>query len=435
MAAIESIYAHSILDSRGNPTLEVILQTDDGCEGHGIVPSGASTGEREAIELRDGDMTQWGGKGVSHAVQNVNEVIAPALIGMDASDQRAVDMFLCEIDNTENKSNLGANAILGVSLAALRASAQSAHLPLYRYIGGTNTYVLPVPNFNVINGGEHVLGSKLQVQEFMLSPYGFDTFADALRAGAETYHALKDVLMSRHLSVAVGDEGGFAPDLSSHEEVLDILSQAIEKAGYKPGKDIGFCIDAAANSFYKGKTKTYYFEGEDRSAEWMIHYYKRIISSYPVVSLEDPFSEHDGEAFVEAVRVLGDFVQIMGDDLIVTNPEYIKEAIAEQAITAALIKPNQVGTISETLDAIDLVLQSGLSCMVSHRSGETADTTIADLCVAKNIPQIKSGAPARYERVAKYNRLVEIEEQLGSISHFAGPDAFARARVLAGVSA
>lgn len=431
MAAIESVFAHQILDSRGNPTIEVILQTDDGAQGHGLVPSGASTGELEAVELRDGDPHKWNGKGVSKAIANVNDIIAPAIQGMDATDQRALDEFLIELDGTPNKGKLGANAILGVSLAALYASAESADLPVYRYIGGTNAYVLPVANFNIINGGAHAPANNIDIQEFMLSPYGFETFSESLRAAAEIYHTLKSILLKRGLDIAVGDEGGFAPNLNSNIEAFDLIMDAIEKAGYEPGKQVGFCIDPAATTFYDKEKGLYHFDGEFRDSDWMIDYYEDLVKKYPLLSIEDPFEDNDWDAFIKIMDRLGDTIQIMGDDLVVTNPKLIQKAIDKHALNSVLIKLNQIGTLSETLDAIELATHNCCTAMVSHRSGETVDTTLADLTVAKNTGQVKSGAPARAERLAKYNRFCEIEDELGSAAKFIGPHAFKRAEVLA----
>ena len=429
MAAIEHVYAREILDSRGNPTVEVVLETDDGAQGLGLVPSGASTGEAEAWERRDGNKSRYNGKGVLDAVNAVNEIIAPAIIGMDATNQRALDQKMIEMDGTMNKGRLGANAILGVSLAALYAAAESADLPLYRYIGGANAHILPVPNMNILNGGTHA-DSNVDIQEFMISPYGFNTFSAALRAGVEVYHTLKNVLKERHLNTGLGDEGGFAPDLQSNAEAIDLIIESIEKCGYKPGKQIGICLDAASSEFYDAKEKAYRFEGELRDVDWMLNYYENLVHTYPIVSLEDPFSEEDWEAWQKITAVLGNEIQLVGDDLLVTNPQRLQKAIDLKAANSLLVKLNQIGTVSETLDAIELATRHSFTSMVSHRSGETPDTTIADLAVAKNTRQIKTGAPARGERIAKYNRLLEIEEELGTAAEYAGYSAFKRAAKL-----
>ena len=403
MAAIESVYARQILDSRGNPTVEVVLDTDDGARGLGLVPSGASTGEAEAWERRDGDKSVYQGKGVLGAVKAVNEEIAPKVIGMDATDQRALDDLMIELDGTPNKGRLGANAILGVSLAALYAAAESAELPLYRYIGGTNGHVLPVPNMNIMNGGAHA-DFATDIQEYMISPYGFDTYSEALRAGVEVYHTLKNVLKKEGLNTGLGDEGGFAPKMKSNEDSLKYIMDAISAAGYEPGKQIGICLDVASSEFYNKETGKYRFDGEERDSAYMLDYYENLINEYPIVSIEDPFNEEGWEDWAEITRRLGDRLQFVGDDL--------------------LVKLNQIGSVTETLDAIELATENGYTSMVSHRSGETPDTTISDLAVAKNTRQIKTGAPARGERVAKYNRLLEIEEELGSTAQYAGYSAF-----------
>ena len=407
MAAIESVYARQILDSRGNPTVEVILDTEDGAEGRGLVPSGASTGEAEAWERRDGDKSVYGGKGVLNAVKAVNEVIAPKVIGMDATDQRALDDLMIELDGTPNKGKLGANAILGVSLAALYASAESAELPLYRYIGGTNGHILPVPNMNIMNGGAHA-DFATDIQEYMISPYGFDTYSEALRAGVEVYHTLKNVLKKEGLNTGLGDEGGFAPKMKSNEDSLKYIMDAISAAGYEPGKQIGICLDVASSEFYNKETGKYRFDGEERDSAY----------------IEDPFNEEGWEDWAEITRRLGDRLQFVGDDLLVTNPARLRKAIDMGAANSLLVKLNQIGSVTETLDAIELATENGYTSMVSHRSGETPDTTISDLAVAKNTRQIKTGAPARGERVAKYNRLLEIEEELGSTAQYAGYSAF-----------
>ena len=424
MAAIESVYAREILDSRGNPTVEVYLETEDGAQGRGLVPSGASTGAAEAWERRDGDKSVYGGKGVLNAVKAVNEVIAPKVIGMDATDQRALDDTMIELDGTPNKGKLGANAILGVSLAALYASAESADLPLYRYIGGTNGHILPVPNMNIMNGGAHA-DFATDIQEYMISPYGFDTYHEALRAGVEVYHTLKNELKKDGLSTGLGDEGGFAPKMKSNRDSLDYIMKAIQDAGYEPGKQIGICLDVASSEFYgKGEEGKYHFEGGERDAEYMLDFYEQLINDYPIVSIEDPFQEEGWDDWAMITKKLGDRLQFVGDDLLVTNPARLQKAIDMGAANSLLVKLNQIGSVTETLDAIELATANGYTSMVSHRSGETSDTTIADLAVAKNTRQIKTGAPARGERIAKYNRLLEIEDELGSEAQYAGYSAF-----------
>lgn len=424
MAAIESVYAREILDSRGNPTVEVYLETEDGAQGRGLVPSGASTGAAEAWERRDGDKSRYQGKGVLNAVKAVNEVIAPKVIGMDAADQRALDDTMIELDGTPNKGKLGANAILGVSLAALYASAESADLPLYRYIGGTNGHILPVPNMNIMNGGAHA-DFATDIQEYMISPYGFDTYHEALRAGVEVYHTLKNELKKDGLSTGLGDEGGFAPKMKSNRDSLDYIMKAIQDAGYEPGKQIGICLDVASSEFYgKGEEGKYHFEGGERGAEYMLDFYEQLINDYPIVSIEDPFQEEGWDDWAMITKKLGDRLQFVGDDLLVTNPARLQKAIDMGAANSLLVKLNQIGSVTETLDAIELATANGYTSMVSHRSGETSDTTIADLAVAKNTRQIKTGAPARGERIAKYNRLLEIEDELGSEAQYAGYSAF-----------
>ena len=424
MAAIESVYAREILDSRGNPTVEVYLETEDGAQGRGLVPSGASTGAAEAWERRDGDKSRYQGKGVLNAVKAVNEVIAPKVIGMDAADQRALDDTMIELDGTPNKGKLGANAILGVSLAALYASAESADLPLYRYIGGTNGHILPVPNMNIMNGGAHA-DFATDIQEYMISPYGFDTYHEALRAGVEVYHTLKNELKKDGLSTGLGDEGGFAPKMKSNRDSLDYIMKAIQDAGYEPGKQIGICLDVASSEFYgKGEAGKYHFEGGERDAEYMLDFYEKLINDYPIVSIEDPFQEEGWDDWAMITKKLGDRFQFVGDDLLVTNPARLQKAIDMGAANSLLVKLNQIGSVTETLDAIELATANGYTSMVSHRSGETSDTTIADLAVAKNTRQIKTGAPARGERIAKYNRLLEIEDELGSEAQYAGYSAF-----------
>ena len=425
MASIHNIAAREILDSRGNPTVEVEVLLDDGVLSRAAVPSGASTGAFEALELRDGDDTRYGGKGVLQAVDAVNDRIADELIGMEAGEQRLVDQALLDLDGTQDKSVLGANAILGVSLAVAKAAAESAELPLFRYLGGPNAHVLPVPMLNILNGGAHA-DSNVDIQEFMIAPVGAPTFADALRWGAETYHALKSVLKGRGLSTGLGDEGGFAPDLAANKDALDLITQAIEKAGYTPGRDIVFALDVAATEFHS--EDGYRFEGVTSSAEEMTKYYAGLIAEYPIVSIEDPLSEEDWSGWTELTAELGGKVQIVGDDLFVTNPERLRRGIDMQAATALLVKVNQIGSLTETLDAVDMAHRNGMRCMMSHRSGETEDVTIADLAVAVGCGQIKSGAPARSERVAKYNQLLRIEEELDDAARYAGAGAFPKYR-------
>ncbi len=422
MATIEAVGAREILDSRGNPTVEVEVALDDGTLSRAAVPSGASTGAYEAMELRDGD-ERYGGKGVRKAVGAVLETIGPELVGFEASEQRLVDTALIDLDATPDKSKLGANAILGVSLAVAKAAADSADLPLFRYLGGPNAYLLPVPMMNILNGGAHA-DSNVDIQEFMVAPIGATTFSDAVRYGAEVYHALKSVLKSKGLGTGLGDEGGFAPNLGSNRDALDLIIEAIGKAGLTPGRDIALALDAAASEFYKDGS--YQFEGKPTSADDMIAYYDSLLGAYPIVSLEDPLAEDDWDAWTSLTDRLDDVVQIVGDDIFVTNPDRIARGIEQGAANALLVKVNQIGTLTETLDAVELAHRHGFRCMLSHRSGETEDTTIADLVVATNCGQIKSGAPARSERVAKYNQLLRIEEELDDAARFAGARAFPR---------
>jgi len=419
---IEQIAAREILDSRGNPTVEVEVVLIDGSFARAAVPSGASTGEHEAVELRDGG-TRYGGKGVQKAVEAVLDEIAPAVIGLAADDQRLVDQALLDLDGTPDKSRLGANAILGVSLAVAKAAADSAALPLFRYLGGPNAHILPVPMMNILNGGAHA-DTGVDVQEFMVAPIGAPNFKEAVRWGAEVYHALKAVLKKQGLSTGLGDEGGFAPDVAGTHAALDLICSAIESAGYKPGKDIGLALDVAANGFCAGST--YNFEKQTRTAEQMIEFYSALLDGYPLVSIEDPLDENDWDGWVNLTSALGDRVQIVGDDLFVTNPERLEEGIERGAANALLVKVNQIGTLTETLDAVALAHNSGYRTMMSHRSGETEDTFIADLVVAIGSGQIKTGAPARSERVAKYNQLLRIEEALGDAARYAGDLAFPR---------
>ena len=422
MASIEAVGAREILDSRGNPTVEVEVALDDGTIARAAVPSGASTGAFEAVELRDGD-ERYGGKGVGKAVLAVIDEIGPELLGYEASEQRLVDQTLIDLDGTEDKGRLGANAILGVSLAVARAAADSADLPLFRYVGGPNAHVLPVPFMNIINGGAHA-DSNVDIQEFMVAPIGAATFAEALRWGAETYHALKSVLKAKGLATGLGDEGGFAPNLDSNRAALDAILEAIEKAGLRPGADVAVAIDAAATEFF---VNGYYrFEGTEKSPESMTEYYAGLVADYPLVSLEDPMAEEDWNGWSALTAALGERVQVVGDDLFVTNPERLQRGIDEKSANALLVKVNQIGTLTETLDAVTLAHRNGMRCMFSHRSGETEDTTIADLVVATDAGQIKSGAPARSERVAKYNQLMRIEEELDDAARYAGRSAFPR---------
>ena len=427
MASIEAIHARQILDSRGNPTLEVEVALDDGTIGRAGVPSGASTGAFEAVELRDGG-DDYGGKAVTRAVANVIDEIQPELLGYEADDQRLVDQAMIDLDRTPDKSRLGANAIVGVSIAVARAAAESASLPLFRYIGGPNAYLLPVPMMNIMNGGAHA-DNSVDIQEFMITPIGAATFEDALRWGAETYHALKSVLKQHGLSTGVGDEGGFAPDLEHNRAALDLIVEAIGKAGFTPGRDIALAIDAAATEFHRDGGYT--FEGSTRSSGEMTDIYREWLDTYPIVSLEDPLAEEDWAGWHDLTAAVGDRVQIVGDDLFVTNPERIRRGITEWSANALLVKLNQIGTVTETLDAVAAAQRASFSCIISHRSGETDDSTISDLAVATNCGQIKTGAPARGERVAKYNQLLRIEELLGDAAAYAGASAYPRFTELA----
>jgi len=426
MAIIEEIVAREILDSRGNPTVEVDVLLDDGAFGRAAVPSGASTGAHEALELRDGDKHRYGGKGVLKAVQNVNTVIAEELVGWDAREQEAIDALLIGLDGTPTKSNLGANAILGVSLAVAKAAAESLRLPLYRYIGGVHARTLPVPLMNILNGGAHTNWQSTDLQEFMIAPTGADSFAEALRWSAEIYQSLKKVLKDKGYSTNVGDEGGFAPALKSNVEAIEVILTAIEKAGYKAGQQVFLCLDAAASELYADGKYHLRKEGRILSGEQMIEFYADWVNKYPILSIEDGLAEDDWDAWVALVKKLGDKIQIVGDDLFVTNVERLKKGLELDAANSILIKLNQIGTLSETLRAIELAHKSAWTAVVSHRSGETEDTTIADLVVATNAGQIKTGAPARSERVAKYNQLLRIEEELGEAAEYAGLDAFKR---------
>ena len=423
MASIEAVGAREILDSRGNPTVEVEVALDDGTIARAAVPSGASTGAFEAVERRDGDKSRYLGKGVEDAVNAVIDEIAPELIGFEASEQRLVDAALIDLDGTANKGKLGANAILGVSIAVAKAAADSADLPLFRYLGGPNAHVLPVPLMNILNGGSHA-DSNVDIQEFMVAPFGAPTFREALRMGAEVYHSLKAVLKSKGLSTGLGDEGGFAPNLPSNRAALDLIIVAIEKAGFVPGKDVGLALDVAASEFFKDGA--YQFEGKATTPDEMIAYYDALEHDYPLVSIEDPLSEDEWESWTELLSQVGDRMQIIGDDLFVTNPIRLAKGIELKSANSLLVKLNQIGTLTETLDAVSLAHRNGLTTVVSHRSGETEDTTIADLSVAINAGQIKTGAPARGERINKYNQLMRIEEELDDAARYAGLSAFPR---------
>ncbi len=422
MASIDTVLAREILDSRGNPTVEVEVLLDDDSVGRAAVPSGASTGAFEAVELRDGGK-RYGGKGTLKAVAAVQDQIEPEIVGLDASDQRLVDKAMLDLDGTPNKADLGANAILGVSLAVARAAAVSAELPLFRYVGGPNAHLLPVPMMNILNGGAHA-DTNVDIQEFMIAPIGAASFSEALQQGAEVYHALKAVLKKKGLATGVGDEGGFAPELPSNRAALDLIADAVKQAGFTLGTDFGLALDVAASEFCdKG---TYSFEGKKKSAKQMVDYYADLVSSYPIVSIEDPLDEDDWDGWKAMTDQLGEQIQIVGDDLFVTNVERLQRGITEGQANALLVKVNQIGSLTETLDSVELAHRNGYRCMMSHRSGETEDTTIADLAVATNCGQIKTGAPARSERVAKYNQLLRIEEELDDAARYAGAAAFPR---------
>ncbi|ASN19407.1 phosphopyruvate hydratase [Paenarthrobacter sp. YAF11_1] len=423
MALIDAIHAREILDSRGNPTVEVEVLLSDGQIGRAAVPSGASTGEHEAVELRDGDKGRYLGKGVQKAVDAVIDEISPALIGFDATDQRSIDQAMIDLDGTPNKGKLGANAILGVSLAVANAAAASADLPLYKYLGGPNAHVLPVPLMNILNGGSHA-DSDVDIQEFMIAPIGAETFSEGLRWGVEVYHNLKAVLQEKGLSTGLGDEGGFAPNLPSNRAALDLIQEAIKNAGYTPGTDIALALDVASSEFYKDGA--YQFEGKALSATEMSAYYAELVADYPLVSIEDPLDENDWEGWKTLTDTIGDKVQLVGDDLFVTNPVRLQQGIETATANSLLVKVNQIGSLTETLDAVSLAQRSGYTTITSHRSGETEDTTIADIAVATNAGQIKTGAPARSERVAKYNQLLRIEEELDDAARYAGRSAFPR---------
>jgi len=424
MSSIIDIFAREILDSRGNPTVEVEVELDSGAVGRAAVPSGASTGAFEAVELRDGDKARYLGKGVLKAVQNVNDIIAPELIGMEAQDQVAIDKAMIELDGTPNKSKLGANAILGVSLAVAKAAAEECGLPLYQYLGGVNAKVLPVPMMNILNGGKHA-DNNVDIQEFMIMPVGAPNFREALRMCSEVYHNLKNVLHSKGLSTTVGDEGGFAPNLTSNEEAIQVILEAIEKAGYVPGEDIVLALDPAATEMYKEDGK-YHFEGEGivRTSAEMVDFWEQLVNKYPIVSIEDGLAEEDWEGWKLLTERLGKKIQLVGDDLFVTNTQRLSKGINMGVANSILIKLNQIGTLTETLDAIEMAKRAGYTAVVSHRSGETEDSTIADLVVAVNAGQIKTGAPARTDRVVKYNQLLRIEEVLGNTAQYLGKNAF-----------
>jgi enolase len=424
---IESISALEILDSRGNPTVEVEVVLMDGAWGRAAVPSGASTGEHEALEMRDGDKKRYGGKGVMKAVANVNGLIADELFGMDASDQRAIDFSLLALDGTPNKSKLGANAILGASLAVAKAAANSVGLPLYRYIGGVHAHVLPVPMMNILNGGAHTGWQSTDMQEFMVMPFGAESFTEGVRWGAEIYHALKSVLKEKGYSTLVGDEGGYAPALKANEEALEVILAAIEKAGFKAGrgKDVAIALDPAASELYEEESKTYNLrkEGKKLTGEQMVEFWAKWVKDYPIVSIEDGLAQDDWASWILMTKKLGDRLQIVGDDLLVTNPERVRRGIEEKAANALLVKVNQIGSLTETIEAVELCHRAGWRAVTSHRSGETEDATIADLAVALNTGQIKTGAPARSDRVAKYNQLLRIESELGDTAKYAGWEA------------
>jgi len=425
VASIEAVGAREILDSRGNPTVEVEVLLDDGAFGRAAVPSGASTGQFEAVELRDGG-DRYLGKGVQQAVDAVIQKIGPAIEGMGADDQREIDQVMNQLDGTPNKANLGANAILGASLAVAKAAAESSGLPLYRYVGGPNAYLLPVPMMNILNGGAHA-DSNVDVQEFMIAPIGAPTFAEAVRTGAEVYHALKSVLKKKGLSTGLGDEGGFAPSLDSNRAALDLIGEAVSAAGFSLGTDIALAMDVAASEFHdKSSGGSYGFEGGSKSSDEMVAYYTELVDAYPIVSIEDPLDEEDWDGWKAMTETLGGRIQIVGDDLFVTNVERLQRGIDTGTANALLVKVNQIGSLTETLDSVDLAHRNGLRCMMSHRSGETEDVTIADLAVATNCGQIKTGAPARSDRVAKYNQLLRIEGELGDAARYAGAGAFPR---------
>lgn len=423
MAMITDVYAREILDSRGNPTVEVEVYLEDGTISRAAVPSGASTGMFEAVELRDGDKSRYLGKGVLKAVENVNDIIGPAIIGYDATEQVAIDKIMIELDGTPNKGKLGANAILGVSMAVAKAAAESLDLPLFQYLGGTNAKELPVPMMNILNGGAHA-DNNVDIQEFMIMPVGAENFAQALRMCAEIYHTLKNVLKGKGLATGVGDEGGFAPNLGSNEEALQVICEAIKEAGLEPGKDIMLAIDAASSEFYKGGKYELAGEGKTKTAAEMVDFYEELVNKYPIISIEDGLAEEDWDGWKVLTERLGKKVQLVGDDLFVTNTERLSKGITNDTANAILIKVNQIGTLTETFDAIEMAKRAGYTCVISHRSGETEDATIADIAVAVNAGQIKTGAPARSERVAKYNQLLRIEDLLAETAQYRGRDVF-----------
>ncbi len=425
MSFIEDVVAREVLDSRGNPTVEVEILLDDGSVGRAIVPSGASTGVHEAVELRDGDEARYLGKGTLQAVKNVNEIIADEILGWESADQTGLDKLLIELDGTENKGKLGANAILGVSMANARAAAESCGLPLFQYLGGINGKVLPTPMMNILNGGAHA-DNSVDIQEFMVMPVGATSFREALRMGAETFHNLKKILKEKGLNTAVGDEGGYAPDLATNEEAIQVIIDAVTKAGYEPGKDIRIALDVAASEFYDENAKIYRLTGEgvDRTSEEMIEYYKMLCDKYPIISIEDGLAEDDWDGWKQMTEALGDRIQLVGDDLFVTNTKRLARGIEEGAGNSILIKVNQIGTLTETFDAIEMAKKAGYTAVVSHRSGETEDTTIADIVVGLNAGQIKTGSASRTDRIAKYNQLLRIEELLDESAQYAGMDSF-----------
>lgn len=423
MSIITEVYAREILDSRGNPTVEVEVLLEDGTMGRAAVPSGASTGAFEAVELRDGDAERFGGKGVLNAVDNVNTVIAPEVVGMDALDQVGIDRLMIDLDGTDNKGKLGANAILGVSMAVARAAASYLSMPLYQYLGGVNAKELPIPQMNILNGGKHA-DNNVDIQEFLILPVGATSFAEALRMGVEVYHTLKKVLSKKGFSTSIGDEGGFAPNLPSNEAAIEVILEAIETAGYKPGKDIYLGLDVAANEIFKDGKYVFASTGQELTADGVVEFYDGLVRKYPIISLEDGLQEEDWEGWKKLTRKLGKKIQIVGDDIFVTNPQRFTTGIKKGVANSILIKLNQIGTVTETLDTIEMAKRAGYTCVVSHRSGETEDTFIADLVVATNVGQIKTGAPARTDRVAKYNQLLRIEEELSDIGLYRGLGVF-----------
>lgn len=423
MSIINEVFAREIMDSRGNPTVEVEVYLEDGSMGRAAVPSGASTGMYEAVELRDGDKSRYLGKGVLKAVANVNDIIAPEIIGMDAVDQIGIDAFLCELDGTPNKAKLGANATLGVSMAVAKAAAESVGLSLYQYLGGFNAKELPVPMMNILNGGEHA-DNNVDIQEFMIMPVGASSFAEALRMGAEIYHNLKAVLKARGLNTAIGDEGGFAPNLTSNEDALGAIVEAIEKAGYKPGEEVKLALDVASSEMYSDGKYNFKGEGVVRTSDEMIAFYEKLVEKYPIISIEDGLDENDWEGWKKLTDRLGKKIQLVGDDLFVTNPKRLADGIAKGVGNSILVKVNQIGTVTESFDAMEMAKRAGYTCVVSHRSGETEDATIADIAVAANAGQIKTGAPTRSDRIAKYNQLLRIEQELASVAQYKGIDTF-----------